>query len=781
MHISSENLVIQGSKAEVLQQLRSVATTFEVLPVYKLKGNRWQETPQDCIDEILVDKKLIRPLIVRSSFSNEDSATESHAGEFESVLNVSTEEGLRTAITSVFASYSSSIEHEHVLIQPMAKGVAISGVLMTADPHSGAPYTIINFVEGTNTEAVTSGQGEVKSVVFLNGCVSLLPLALKPLRDPIVELTALMGHRPIDVEFAITTSGKVIIFQSRPIVFGSLTFQLKNHNFDAIVENARERYKNFVKYNNSKSIDGSTLGVMPDWNPAELIGSKPRPLAYSLYRYLITDGPWAKGRAQLGYHDMRDHSLMTLIGGVPFISVGTSFNSFIPKSVSASVRKKIVNDANAALRISPSHHDKVEFKIIPTIYKPEMHRGEWRDRFPSLTDAEWESYLSSLLDLTNNIVDEHGNYFRLMKRIEYVEAIYEENIDLSSAELIEVKSILNKVRQVATPLFSAAARAAFVATDILKSLQGLGYISAGLIEVISKSANAIGAQMVDDYRELDASKFLEKYGHIRPGTFDITAPRYDSPDASYFSAFDFDKNLDTDPNRTNNDEVMTTENINNINSFFSEVGYQFNWEKFQSFAETSINYREKIKYLYTKKVSDVLEIIKNIGSRYGHDVEVMSFMTISDIENMLDLGFDPHHRIAEISVSNKIIWQKNLPVRLPDLLTDFDDVYCFTIMDSIPNYITGKTVEANVAEIGDGNLAGKIIFIESADPGFDWIFTHPIAGFITKYGGENSHMAIRSREFGVPAVIGAGNYFDKWRKAHRLRVECTAKRVEVIL
>ena len=33
---------------------------------------------------------------------------------------------------------------------------------------------------------------------------------------------------------------------------------------------------------------------MPDWNPAEIIGIKPKPLALSLYRELITDHIWQR-------------------------------------------------------------------------------------------------------------------------------------------------------------------------------------------------------------------------------------------------------------------------------------------------------------------------------------------------------------------------------------------------------------------------------------------------------------------------------------------------------
>ena len=38
------------------------------------------------------------------------------------------------------------------------------------------------------------------------------------------------------------------------------------------------------------------FGVMPDWNPAEIIGLRPGPLSLSLYRELITDAIWAYQR-----------------------------------------------------------------------------------------------------------------------------------------------------------------------------------------------------------------------------------------------------------------------------------------------------------------------------------------------------------------------------------------------------------------------------------------------------------------------------------------------------
>jgi phosphoenolpyruvate-protein kinase (PTS system EI component) len=78
-------------------------------------------------------------------------------------------------------------------------------------------------------------------------------------------------------------------------------------------------------------------------------------------------------------------------------------------------------------------------------------------------------------------------------------------------------------------------------------------------------------------------------------------------------------------------------------------------------------------------------------------------------------------------------------------------------------------------------LAGSIVCIPSADPGYDWLFAHPIAGLITAWGGANSHMAIRAGELRLPAVIGAGEVqYHRWSKAQRLFMDCAGRRVELL-
>ena len=79
------------------------------------------------------------------------------------------------------------------------------------------------------------------------------------------------------------------------------------------------------------------------------------------------------------------------------------------------------------------------------------------------------------------------------------------------------------------------------------------------------------------------------------------------------------------------------------------------------------------------------------------------------------------------------------------------------------------------------NLHDKIVLIENADPGFDWIFSQNIAGLITKYGGANSHMAIRCAEFGIPAAIGCGEQrYDLLKKGNKIRLDCAARVINLL-
>ena len=75
-------------------------------------------------------------------------------------------------------------------------------------------------------------------------------------------------------------------------------------------------------------------------------------------------------------------------------------------------------------------------------------------------------------------------------------------------------------------------------------------------------------------------------------------------------------------------------------------------------------------------------------------------------------------------------------------------------------------------------MSGKIVAIENADPGYDYIFNKKIDGLITKYGGINSHMAVRCAELSIPAAIGVGEIlYEKIINKKFITLDCESKKI----
>ena len=97
---------------------------------------------------------------------------------------------------------------------------------------------------------------------------------------------------------------------------------------------------------------------------------------------------------------------------------------------------------------------------------------------------------------------------------------------------------------------------------------------------------------------------------------------------------------------------------------------------------------------------------------------------------------------------------------MPAFIKTKDDFLCFEEDNAHPNFVTKNIIISEIKFLNEKknfkDIKKIIIVIDHADPGYDWIFNHQIKGLITKYGGANSHMAIRSAELNLPAAIGVG-------------------------
>lgn len=521
---------------------------------------------------------------------------------------------------------------------------------------------------------------------------------------------------------------------------------------------------------------------MPDWNPAEMIGIKPRPLACSLYKQLITDVNWASARFRYGYRDMRDKPLMFQFCGSPYVCIPHSVESFIPSALPDDIVASTVTTCCSQLAASPQLHDKVEFAIVPTCFTPSLAEGHGScmAAFVGLNQAQRALYLTELKHVTEHIACADGPFFGDLTLLPRLEQRLRECAHMSNCgdSLQTFRRSLAGAKLVAE-VFAGVARAAFIATAILKSLEELEVVRAGFADRLIGSANTIGRRLSDDFRLLPKEGFLARHGHVRPGTYDIRVPRYDEAPGIYFD-------WTTPVQRAANvdaSQLIDRASLSAIQKSFDRCDLLVAAPHFAEFALTAVTARENVKYLYGGFLSEALKAFAAWGEERGIDRDALSFVSLADLKGSAEQLAE---RLPQSIEEGRIRWALMHDVRAPVIICRPDDLFAHEVLICHPSFVTRCSATAAVRRVGaghrpDGDLADCIVLIESADPGFDWIFTRRIAGFITAYGGENSHMSIRAREFSTPAAIGVGEAtFRTLSMARRVALDCAARRIQVI-
>jgi phosphohistidine swiveling domain-containing protein len=289
--------------------------------------------------------------------------------------------------------------------------------------------------------------------------------------------------------------------------------------------------------------------------------------------------------------------------------------------------------------------------------------------------------------------------------------------------------------------------------------------------------------MGNDFEQMSKMSFLEKYGHLRPGTYDILSARYDEAPEKYFE-WNLEKETPTNENKKKSKRfLLSLDQLKSIEKTLLEHGLDHNVIGLFDFIKAAIEGREYSKFVFTRNLSEALTLMQQVGEEFGFTKEEVSYLDFSVIPKLYSGAYSIQDLLKVIIEENKAYHQITCSLQLPPLIIESDDVYSFHIPNSEPNFITlGKTT-GEIAFITNENadLDGKILFIPSADPGYDWIFSRGINGFITMYGGANSHMAIRAGELSIPAVIGAGEIlYNRWSKANLIQIDCSNRQVFVL-
>lgn len=772
------------TKAITLKNLKEVISSAMIAPMYILYRKNWENEKLKSLSKIK-SKLGIKDLIVRSSCKEEDSLLKSNAGVFKTILNVK-ESNLEDSISEVFKSYRSNKNEEdedEVLIQPMLENVVRSGVAFSHDPNSGSPYRVINWSESSDTTKVTSGLG---GNIWHQAAKSPIKpdKKFRPIIQLIDELLLLYNRTPINLEFAITKEfgeETIWLLQVRPLIINSYA--------EGEIEDEQEKKLNLIY---QKLVTGmqpnpfligekNVYGVMPDWNPAEIIGIRPKPLSLSLYRDLVTDSIWAYQRNNYGYRNLRSFPLMVNFFGLPYVDVRVSFNSFIPADLEDKLAGKLVGYYIDCLIEEPTLHDKVEFEIVYSCYTLDLkERLNNLNKF-GFSQSEREIIKTSLLKLTNNIIHpDRGLWKKDSAKIDILRSKRENLINSESPLLEKIYWLIEDAKRYGTLPFAGLARSGFIAVQILRSLVNVGFFSKKESDLFLGDITTIGGQLKRDRAVFDKYSFFEKYGHLRPGTYDILTPRYDEQPDIYF-----DWSHKPEVPEVVEPFSLSIRKMEQMAQLLKQHQLEIDVVAFFDFIRSGIKSREKSKFYFTKNLSDVLSLIKELGIQYDISPEDLAYCNINTIKDLAINTNNIKDTLLRDIENGKSNYEDTKSIILPPLITSPKDVWQFNWPKTEPNYITMKSVTASVSnyeKYDNFNISDhQIICIPNADPGFDWLFSYDLAGLVTAWGGANSHMAIRAFELGIPAVIGVGDIlYQRYSKAKRLFIDCSTKRVEIL-
>ncbi len=769
-----KNSIAFSSKANVLLQLLQY-DTLNIPPVFVLDYHSWCEKKADLLKEISHFAHCHKnELAVRSSCSKEDSQEESGAGAFTSLLNIDAKniKSLKNAIDTVFASYGGALSADQVLIQPMVKNVQVSGVIMTKSLDDGSPYYVINYDdESGKTDTITAGLQGSKSVYIYRDAqdsdfdskrlLSFMNLAKK--------VEKLCKRNDLDLEFCQDTDGKIYLLQVRPICakqhwIASSTNQVRS-NIDFIVDFMQNRTQ-VSPFLYGKS---TILGVMPDWNPAEIIGITPRPLASSLYRELITKSVWREARESMGYRKMPPEELMIMLANRPYIDVRVSFNSFLPEGLDGATSEVLVSAWLDYLDKNPSLHDKVEFDVAQTILDFSFEEN-MQKRYPhTLSAARKGEFRLALQKLTNKCLDmsEKGSVAKAFDQVIELQNRQSSYIDYRNLEahtlLSHLTLLCEDCKKLGTLPFSVLARHAFIAETLLRTAVERGALTKERLAEFKNSLKTVAGEMSQDFIKvcqgnMPKENFIRHYGHLRPSTYDILSPCYAKRDTLF----------NHNQRRLKEEKEilfeLTKKESQAISSLMQESGLNGTAETLFAYAKKVIPGREWAKFVFSYNLSHILELITLWGKQIGFDREELSYLDFRDILEWSSHALleEPKKYFEEKAHKGQRLFELSKSLKLGYLIRSPRDIYVVPQHRSAPNFTGKGSIEGRIVSLSASSdcsveMEGAIVCIENADPGFDWIFTRNIGGLVTKFGGTNSHMAIRCAEYGLPAAIGVGD------------------------
>ena len=248
-------------------------------------------------------------------------------------------------------------------------------------------------------------------------------------------------------------------------------------------------------------------------------------------------------------------------------------------------------------------------------------------------------------------------------------------------DLEKVYWLLEDCKRYGTLPFAGLARGAFIAVQLLRSLVACKILTESDYELFMNEVDTVSSGMNADFYDLSKSAFLKKYGHLRPGTYDITSLRYDEAPELYFEWEDAGKSQESAAEEFR----LSLKQLNKLKKKLIENGLTNDILELLDFIKTVIEGREFGKFVFTRNLSKAVQLIGKLGKSVDISIEDCAFLNVRTIYEMYVSTKDIRTEFSYSIQQGKRDFEMTQSVTLPPVLIEPEEVTSFYYPDSEPN------------------------------------------------------------------------------------------------
>lgn len=714
-----------AGKAEVLDALRPHLSAARIPVGIRLSWSDWSTRPGAGVSDALLLPGR-GPLAVRSARTGEDASVRS-AGMYCSRLDVPRDpRALACAVQEVFASYGTCVSTDAVLIQPQVRRVR-HALAASSRGAFGSGYHLVSSARGARPDAITRGDCAADTWHVRPGArTGTLPPHVQRALAVLESVCRLMPDQPLELEL-VDDGTDAWLLQARP---------LPGSPVDAAPQAVMPRARRQVR--RARATGAVLLGLMPDWNPAELLGAHPRPLSLSVFASVIGDGTWWRSRASLGYARPYRAQLLRPIAGRPYVDVRASFESLCPAAVDPRLRQRVVRDWLQALGDAPQLHDRVEFDVA--VAAPEFDARQRLAMIASSVDR------SAWLDALRRIAVDALDPLRLASR----RRLFGQQL-CASVQQRSPSARLKWLRDRVAAPFAQAARCDFIAQALWRSAVRRGAIAPErCLAMLSAVPTDTG---------LDAPLALRPRQFDLGGMVALPSPGASSPAVEFRLAADEHAALA----RLLREQRLPWSPIELVElSRLAAIGRQLG------------------KQVLAALLGGWFDALASDCAARGVGDDILPWLEWRHAANP---QLPANSLIARAAAARQRYAQDG-HLRMPPLIACEDDLLLVPQPAASGHFHGSGCIEGALVQVGPASRPHDVplravLAIESADPGYEWIFSREPVALVTAFGGPHSHMALRCAGAGCGAVLGVGiARFERLLAAPRVRVDFAAGSIE---